>query len=670
MWQSWAQGQVVSFCKDAPTFLVSLVFHVLILVALLLIPIAQKIEPPQLLITSQPTLQERMEKELELPQDFYYSDIPAEQVGASSQSEAETEGTLAEAPLVASETAIPSLVDVEFGTEVPEFEIDNTITQATGQHYNANLAIKGAAGQGTTGAAGAVDRLTHEILLSLEERKTLVVWVFDQSPSMIRQRKEVLARFDKIYQELGVIEASENAAFKKHDSKPLLTSIVCFGDKVSLLTKKPTDNLAEIKAAVEKIPADESGIERIFSAIYMAADQYKSYRAPVEGSRDPNRNVMIIAFTDEAGEDQTGLDETVKICRRYEMPVYVVGVPAPFGQKQTMVKWVDPDPKFDQTAGWGAVDQGPETFLPERVKLDFVGSREEEEPIDSGFGPYALTRLCYETGGIFFTVHPNRRMNRAVSRGEVEAFSAHIKYFFDPDVMRKYRPDYVPLDEYKKRVSQNKARGALIDAAQLSSVTPMDNPRYRFLKQSEAEFATALSEAQRDAASLEPKLEVLYQKLQAGEADRPKETGARWQAGYDLAMGRVMAVKVRTEAYNAMLAQAKTGLKFKNEKNNTWVLDPADTISVGSQLEKMAQKANMYLKRVVNDHPGTPWAMLAQRELETPMGWTWKEQYTEIAPPRPANPAPPNNNNPPPAAVNDAAMMLKQPPPKRPIPKL
>jgi hypothetical protein len=483
---------------------------------------------------------------------------------------------------------------------------------------------------------------------------------------MIKQREEVVERFDKVYRELGVIEAAENPAFKKHADKPLLTSIVCFGDKVSLLTEKPTDNLAEIKEAIASIPPDMKGVERIFSAIYMSADKYKEFRIPSGPKKEPERNVMIIAFTDEAGEDQEqGLDSTVNICRRYEMPVYVVGVPAPFGQKQTMVKWVDPDPKFDQTPGWGAVDQGPESFLPERIKLNFAGSKEEDDPIDSGFGPFALTRLCYETGGIFFTVHPNRNVNREVNRREVEPYSAHIKYFFDPEVMRKYRPDYVSADEYLRRVGQNKARQVLVEAARASALTPMENPTYRFVKRSEAEFANALSDAQKAAAKLEPKVEQLYQHLAQGEADRLNETNLRWQAGYDLAIGRVLAVKVRTEAYNAMLAQAKTGLKFKDEKNNTWVLEPADNISVGSQYEKLAQKSKMYLERVVNDHPGTPWALLAKRELENPIGWEWKEEFTNISPPGQGGG---NGNAPPPA--NDARMMLPKGPPKRPVPKL
>lgn len=661
-WQERTGEEETPFDGDSPTFVVSLAFHLVLLVVLSLIMVPIKSNQISLVVTT-PIVEEE-KKELELPEEFYFSELPADEVGANSVNG--TEMAFSEAPVVSEVSAVPSPNEQVIETDFAQVEINNMITQATGLHYNANLAVKGAAGHGTTGASGAIDRLTHEILLSLEERKTLVVWVFDQSPSMIRQRKEVMGRFDKIYQELGVIEAAENPAFKKHDDKPLLTSIVCFGDKVSLLTKKPTDNLTEIKAAVASIPPDESGVERIFSAIYMSADEYKSFRMPKEGTKEPERNVMIIAFTDEAGEDQAGLDNTVTLCRRHEIPVYVVGVPAPFGQKQTMVKWVDPDPKFDQSARWGAVDQGPETFLPERVKLNFAGSKEEEDPIDSGFGPYALTRLCYETGGIFFTVHPNRNVNRAVNRGEVEAYSAHIKHFFDPEVMRKYRPDYVSIDEYKKRVSQNKARIALIEAAQMSAVTPMDNPRYRFVKSSEAEFANALSEAQKDAASLEPKIELLYQKLQLGESDRPKETGARWQAGYDLAIGRVMAVKVRTEAYNAMLAQAKTGLKFKNDKNNTWILTPANSISVGSQLEKMAQKARTYLERVVSEHPGTPWALLAKRELDNPLGWEWKEEFTDLAPRREA----PAGDAAAAAAANDAAMMLKKGPPSRPVPKL
>ena len=75
----------------------------------------------------------------------------------------------------------------------------------------------------------------------------------------------------------------------------------------------------------------------------------------------------------------------------------------------------------------------------------------------------------------------------------------------------------------------------------------------------------------------------------------------------------------------------------------------------------------MYLSRVVKDHPGTPWAMLAERELKEPVGWTWKDSFTDLTPkakPKAAN----NNNNA--APRNDQKMMLPPQTPKRPPPKL
>jgi hypothetical protein len=285
--------------------------------------------------------------------------------------------------------------------------------------------------------------------------------------------------------------------------------------------------------------------------------------------------------------------------------------------------------------------------------------------MDSGFGPYALTRLCYETGGIYFTVHPNRNVNREVRRNEVEDFSAHLKHFFDPNVMRRYRPDYVSAEEYMRRVSKNKARLSLVKAAEMSAQGQLEPPNLRFVKSDEAAFTNALTEAQKAAAILEPRLNTLYEVLRLGEPDRVKEVEARWQAGYDLAMGRVMAAKVRAEGYNAMLAAAKRGLKFSDPKNNTWLLEAVNEFNTGSQLAKAGEQAKTYLERVAKEHPETPWAMLAELELKTPLGWKWKEEFTDLSPRVAAAPA--NNAA---AAAPARPAMAPKPPPKRPPPKL
>ena len=50
--------------------------------------------------------------------------------------------------------------------------------------------------------------------------------------------------------------------------------------------------------------------------------------------------------------------------------------------------------------------------MPERIMLLFGGKKENEEQMDSGFGPFGLSRLAYETGGLYFTVHPNRKTGK------------------------------------------------------------------------------------------------------------------------------------------------------------------------------------------------------------------------------------------------------------------
>jgi hypothetical protein len=647
------------FDSDSLGFAVSLLFHIAVMLALGLSPLLREAEVRNALTILAPVEEELEEQEVKLPEDFFVNERPTAEVGANSMSDAAE--ALSAAELLSDISDVPSPVELT-PIEVAPIEINKTIEIATGLRIE-NLPVRGAAGEGTTGAVGAIDRITQDILLSLEERKTLVIWLFDQSGSLNRQRASINERFDRIYDELGVIEAAGNAAFKRHDDKPLLTSVIAFGDRVNFVIDKPTDNLVEIKEAVAGIKQDDTGNERVFSAVYMAIDKYKKYRHQV-----PRRNVMVVVFSDEVGDDQAGLDKTADVCRRLEVPVYVVGVPAPFGRDETLVKWVDPDPKYDQTPQWGRVSQGPESLFPERVKLRFMDNS-QPDPMDSGFGPFALTRLCYETGGIYFAVHPNRNVNRAVGRRETEAFSSHIKFFFDPEIMRKYRPDYVPAREYLQRVSANKARSSLLQAARLSWLNQLEAPRLRFVKRSEADLANALTEAQKGAAKLEPKLNSLYEILKLGEEDRMAEASPRWQAGYDLAIGRVLAAKVRAEGYNAMLASAKRGLKFKNKKNNTWILRHNKEITTSSALAKAGKAAEGYLQRVVDQHAGTPWALLAKRELETPTGWQWTEQFTNLAPP-PRRSAAGNNNNPPRPARNETKKMLKKPPPRRPPPKL
>jgi len=661
-WQHRTGEEETPFDGDAPYWLVSMVFHLVLMFVLAFVPLTYEPDPGAVSMISPPEVPEEI-TEPDTFEEVYFSEHSQDDIGANSVEG--TDAALSLAQEISEISDVPSPMEFEI-TEDAKIEVNETIAVATGLHFNENLAVKGAAGEGATGATGAVDRITHEILLSLEERKTLVVWLFDQSLSLSQQRQEIHDRFDRIYEELGVIEAAENPAFAKHDDKPLLTQVVAFGDKVVPLIEEEegSDNLAEIKQVVRDMKVDETGNERVFTAVSMAANQYKHLRVANRTTGEPERNVMIIAITDERGDDFDRLDTSVQVCRKYQIPVYVVGVPAPFGQEETEVK-IDPELGYDKP--WGRVSQGPESLMPERVKIGFSAASERRTPIDSGFGPFALTRLAYETGGIFFSVHPNRNVNREVRRGEIGNFSSHLSHFFDPEVMRRYKPDYVSANDYIKRLQANKARKSLVEAARLTWVGELEDPQTEFQRRDEAQFVNDLTEAQKAAAKLLPKSFALYSVLQQGETDRDKELAPRWRAGYDLAMGQVMAVMVRTQAYNAMLAQLKSGKNFTDPKNNTWRLVGDNDMELDSRTEKMQKKALEYLARVVEEHPGTPWALIAQQELEKPIGWRLEETY--VAPPPPRKPGMGGNNNNA-AATDDKARMLKRGEARKPLPKL
>lgn len=648
---------------EIPFWIVSLGFHLVIILLLARIMMPED-EPKSVSLTLDETV-ETIEED-EIPLEIEFDDLVSEDIGADGDDGFET--AAAEAPLI--EIASEDTIDLEMEIrDQAELITDNDFIEATAESM-AIVPVKGSVGNSVKAASGAVDRLTQEILLSMQDRETVVVWLFDQSASLMRQREEILGRFDRIYEELGILEASGHDSFQQRD-QPLLTQVYAFGSKVKSLTRKPTDSLATIKDAIRSIERDTTGIENVMGAVMTAAKQHAQYRKIDRTTGRPKKNVMLIVVSDEAGDDVGRVDEAVQMCTKYQMPVYVVGVPAPFGRAETQVKWVDPDPQYDQSPQWALVSQGPESIMPERLRLDSTGTFDDLNMIDSGFGPFHLTRLCYETGGTYFAVHPNRNTKRRIRAGETKSYAAFLQHFFDPDVMRRYKPDYVSNQTYLSRLKSNGARDALVKAAMYTTTGKLDSPVLRFEKLNEARFVATVNRAQQTAAIVEPQINRLYEMLKAGEEDRPSELSLRWQAGYDLAMGRAIAAKVRASSYNAMLALIKTKLKFDpppNEntpQNNTWILVPADVVETGSQDSKLLAKAKMYLNRVIEEHPDTPWAMLAARELKTPIGWKWRQTYT--APPQPRPPRQNNNNNAAPRTPQprmNATPKQKRPPPK------
>ena len=177
-------------------------------------------------------------------------------------------------------------------------------------------------------------------------------------------------------------------------------------------------------------------------------------------------------------------------------------------------------------------------------------------------------------------------------------------------------------------IEGNKACKALLEASRMVIDARFEPPRMGFQvgKGDQARFTKDLTNAQQKAAKPEDDIRKIYQRLAEGEADRANLKSPRWQAAYDLAMGRVAAAYARTRGYNKMVAQLKSGKAFADASHTMWELIPSDNFSGDSELNTLAKKSREYLNRVKDEHPHTPWGDIAVSELAFQPGWDWEEK--------------------------------------------
>ena len=508
------------------------------------------------------------------------------------------------------------------------------ITLPTITSLGQSVAIRGSGSEHVGSVEGAVDRIAVEVLRQMERGRTLVVWAFDASGSLVAERQRLGKYIDGVYAHIAQMDPEHRV-----EAGALLTAVVGFGKARKVLTDEPTADRQTIASAIAAVPLDTTGVETTFQTVVDVARKWGSFKR--DGSP---YHLMIIVVTDEVGDDEERLEDAIAAARAVKAPVYVLGSSALFGRAEGYQNYKDP--RTGQMYYNLPVRQGPESVVPEAIRLPFWYDGPQYEFLDSGFGPYALSRLAGASGGIYFIT----RMGAT-------------RLTFDPAGMREYRPDWVSKPQYLAAVNRHPVREAVLRAALVTQQQLPGQPSLRFPAADDGpDFKEAMKRNQETVARIEYTVNMALEPITAVVKRRDHETSRRWQAHYDLIRGRLLAMKLRCYEYNSACARMqKDPLKFTNPKSNAWRLAPTDELSSGgAKAGAVAAEAKALLQRVVKDHPGTPWALLAQRELKDPFGFKWVEA---TAPPNPRR----NSNN------NAAAKaQRKKPEPAKPVevPKL
>ncbi|MEO6810068.1 MAG: vWA domain-containing protein [Isosphaeraceae bacterium] len=470
------------------------------------------------------------------------------------------------------------------------------------------ISVKGTGMEHVGGVEGAVDRVAVEVLRRMEKGRTLVVWAFDASGSLQSEREHLAKYIDGVYAHIADLD--QNRLIRDGG---LLTSVVSFGKNRKLLTPEPTTDRSTIRNAINDVELDSTGIESTFQTVSDIVRKWGRYKKDGQAYR-----TMIIVVTDEVGDDEQHLEEAIAQARAAKVPVYVLGSPALFGRVEGYVDYTDP--KTKKTYRNLPVRQGPESVMLEGIRLPFWFAGPQYEFMDAGFGPYALSRLAGATGGIYFVT----RMGAT-------------RITFDPAGMREYRPDWVSRTEYEKMIASKPLRRAVTQAAMVAQQNLPGQPSLEFPSADSPDFKEAMKRNQEKTARAEYTVRAALEPITTVAKMRDKETSRRWQAHYDLIRGRLLAMAIRCYEYNAACAQMmKDPRKFQDPASNAWRMVPTNTID-SEKRTAVAQEAKELLQRVVTSHPGTPWALMAQRELKDPFGFKWVE--AKVPPPPKRNPA-------------------------------
>ncbi|MFK8114769.1 MAG: VWA domain-containing protein, partial [Rubripirellula sp.] len=520
---------------------------------------------------------------------------------------------------------VPIEVAAEFEVPQMEFVLPDAKAETSMASFVPTKLADGALAT-TSSVESAVDRITAELNSKLAKDDLLVVWLLDSSNSLVDDRKRVAARLTPFYE--GIVAGSG-----RHE---LRSAVVSFGDKMRERVS-PTEFGQKIISAVDDLPVDRTGNEKIFDAVAKCAAHYRS---------EWDKQLTFVIWTDESGDDVRYLEDTIETCRQQSVSVSVVGPSSVLGADTGLHSYTDPK---SGSVYQLPVRRGPDTAMPERLELGYwyrtgwgrgrrggmpswVGGQDLEGILTS-FSPYALTRLAMQTGGSY-TIFDRRE-----DRGP-----------FDLNEMMKYAPSYASIDDYRQETNSHPLRvavmravnvldGKRVDAPDLMLFTKKTGPRvFDFMRYyyAPAEFRAKLSSSKRRLTGQVNRYSRLIETAlkHVSENENPLdsledlyryETSPRWKAWYDLTRGRLLATSVRLEEYRLTLDHITKPGVLAGSTNYVSFVDSSEFRS-GSEYQARLQESIDLLRRCVRENAGTPWETLAQRELDFDVGVGYRER--------------------------------------------
>jgi len=447
-----------------------------------------------------------------------------------------------------------------------------------------------------------MDSLAEGIVKEIQKNDLLVVLLFDESKSLLEDRKIVMQKINRVVADL-------RKELKPREAARLKWAVVSYAQKPTLWLQ-PTDNIDEVLDSVKKIKIDESGIENVCSAISYSCKTL----SPL------GKKMYLIVITDEEGDDthnEKAFTAALHDIQNSKAKLYVFGRESQF-QQPNAYEWLR-DSKGERVGPWFWAMRGIESCKQEYFVTDWLFNHHRSERlIGAGFGCWSMTTLAELSKGVFFIL-------------------SEVPSAYDEEKMDKYRPEWVTPAEYADRNSKSKVRTTMrkiIDEWQKADPPPS----LVELDQLKKERDEALAKGEKALKFVEGAIDEM--EVLRGRRSVEKFQKQRWQANYDLLLAGLYKDRFMLRDYLVVLRNTrmqgfpkpKPNQKFNYYRilYNTSLTEP----HTGQRGLKEWDQAKKVLEQVAADYDGTPWGEMAkdQKRTTAPL---WIYPAFDVQPTRP-----------------------------------
>jgi hypothetical protein len=211
---------------------------------------------------------------------------------------------------------------------------------------------------------------------------------------------------------------------------------------------------------------------------------------------------------------------------------------------------------------------------------------------------------------------------------------------FRAAALKPYTSDYQSLNallqkpnDYPLRVAVIRTYEALDRQGRQGTVrigdkdVGVDRPISEFRGPADERRKKELTESQKlGPAKMLLELTELHDAMESAGAARGQEPSKRWQAHYDYALAQLKARMVYLNEYNTLLAKVKRDElpPLDPKQHDGYRVAAQEKVQSPKEVRDLAAESKKLLAKVVREHAGTPWEVLAKRDLLTALGLAWQ----------------------------------------------